>query len=121
VYGTRRRTARRTAVVVSSANDAETAQAEQDAAAAEAEADQAKKEADAANARADSIEAASAQSASTQTSGTAGSLPIGTIVTTLPAGCTKKVVNNVEYSYDGKNYYRAAFQGSQLVYVTAQP
>ena len=27
----------------------------------------------------------------------------------------------VEYYQCGKNYYRAAFQGSQLVYVTAKP
>lgn len=29
--------------------------------------------------------------------------------------------DGVEYSYDGKNYYRAAFQGNELVYVTGQP
>ena len=50
-----------------------------------------------------------------------GALPMGSVVTTLPEGCTKKEVDGVEYSYDGTNYYRAAFQGNQLVYGTAQP
>ena len=48
-------------------------------------------------------------------------LPQGTVVNALPEGCTMKVVDGVEYHHDGTNYYRAAFQGNQLVYVTAQP
>ncbi len=48
-------------------------------------------------------------------------LPVGTVVSTLPAGCTPKVVGGVEYRVCGSDFYRAAFQGSTLVYVTAQP
>jgi hypothetical protein len=48
-------------------------------------------------------------------------LPIGTVVTALPAGCTQTQVGGVQYSRCGADYYRAAFQGSNLVYVTAQP
>jgi len=48
-------------------------------------------------------------------------LPLGTVVSTLPAGCTAKTVGNVEYYHCGGNYYRAVFQGNNLVYVTAKP
>lgn len=48
-------------------------------------------------------------------------LPIGTVVHSLPGGCTSTPVNNVEYYYCGGNFYRAVFQGNQLVYVTAKP
>ncbi len=131
VYGTRRRTARRTAIIVSSADAAQTEQAEQDAADANARADAAEQDAADADARADAAEqdaaasqaeadAAKAASVS-QASGTPGALPIGTVVATLPDGCNKTVIGGVEYYYNGSNYYRAAFQGSQLVYVTTQP
>ena len=46
---------------------------------------------------------------------------MGTVVTALPEGCTQTAIGGVEYYHDGTNYYRAAFQGNQLVYVTAQP
>ena len=48
-------------------------------------------------------------------------LPLGTVVTALPAGCTSTPVGGVEYYYCGGNFYRAVFQGNQLVYVTAKP
>jgi hypothetical protein len=48
-------------------------------------------------------------------------LPLGTVVATLPAGCTPTPVGGVEYYHCGANFYRAAFQGNQLVYVTAKP
>lgn len=48
-------------------------------------------------------------------------LPMGTIVHTLPAGCPAKAIGGVEYYFCGGNYYRTAFQGSNLVYVTANP
>lgn len=122
VYGTRRRTARRTAVIVDSANEAETQQAEQEAAAAQAEADSANAAAAAAQAEADSLqkenEALKQQNAAASAS---GALPLGSVVETLPQGCTKKVIGGVEYQFDGVNYFKAAFQGSKLVYVTVKP
>jgi hypothetical protein len=48
-------------------------------------------------------------------------LPVGTVVARLPAGCVAIPVSGVEYYYCGGNYYRAAFQGDVLVYVTAKP
>jgi hypothetical protein len=48
-------------------------------------------------------------------------LPLGTVVHALPAGCTSTPVGGVEYYYCGGNFYRAVFQGNQLVYVTAKP
>ena len=48
-------------------------------------------------------------------------LPLGTVVSALPAGCTSTPVGGVEYYYCGGNFYRAVFQGNTLVYVTAQP
>lgn len=48
-------------------------------------------------------------------------LPLGTVVSQLPSGCTPEPVNGVEYYRCGANSYRAVFQGGNLVYVTAQP
>ena len=48
-------------------------------------------------------------------------LPLGTVLSALPAGCTSTPVGGVEYYYCGGNFYRAVFQGNKLVYVTAQP
>ena len=50
-----------------------------------------------------------------------GALPIGTVVSALPAGCAPLTVGGVEYQHCGVDYYRAAFQGNNLVYVTSQP
>ncbi|MGB5450964.1 MAG: hypothetical protein WBM71_06230 [Sedimenticolaceae bacterium] len=50
-----------------------------------------------------------------------GTLPIGTVVHTLPAGCTSTPVEGVDYYYCSGNFYRAAFSGNNLVYVTAKP
>jgi biotin carboxyl carrier protein len=48
-------------------------------------------------------------------------LPLGTVVHALPGGCTPTPVGGVQYYYCGGNFYRAVFQGNQLVYVTAKP
>ena len=48
-------------------------------------------------------------------------LPMGTVVSALPGGCTSTPVGGVEYYYCGGNFYRAVFQGNELVYVTAKP
>ena len=48
-------------------------------------------------------------------------LPLGTVVSSLPAGCTSTPVDGVNYYYCGGNFYRATFQGNNLVYVTAKP
>jgi len=51
----------------------------------------------------------------------AGALPLGTVVSTLPSGCTQTTSGGVQYYKCGADYYRTAFQGTNLVYVTAQP
>jgi len=50
-----------------------------------------------------------------------GTLPIGTVVSSLPDGCKSTSVNNQAYYECGGNYYRSAFQGNNLVYVTTDP
>ena len=48
-------------------------------------------------------------------------LPLGTVVSSLPAGCTSTPVGGVNYYYCAGNFYRATFQGNNLVYVTTKP
>jgi hypothetical protein len=48
-------------------------------------------------------------------------LPLGTVVATLPAGCTPTAIGGVNYYSCGGNYYKAAYEGSTLKYVTTQP
>jgi hypothetical protein len=48
-------------------------------------------------------------------------LPLGTVVSALPGGCTSTPVGGVNYYYCGGNFYQAKYQGSNLVYVTTKP
>jgi len=66
-------------------------------------------------------QAAPAAPAAQPPAATGKPLPLGTVVSALPAGCTSTPVGGVEYYYCGGNFYRAVFQGNKLVYVTAQP
>jgi len=113
IMGVRRRTARRTAVVVGSAAAAETAEAQQQTAAAQQQAAQAEQEAAAAKQQA----AAAQQQAATQP---ASAVPVGTVVQQLPAGCVNVTVGNTSYSDCGGVFYRSAFQGNTLVYVVVE-
>ena len=134
VFGVRRRTAVVTAVVVESADSAKVASANQQAAAAQQQAATANQQAAAANqqAAAANQQAAAAQQQTAAVKAAqatpapppaaAGApLPIGTVVTALPPGCVSTPVGGVEYYYGGGNFYRAVFQGNNLVYVTAKP
>jgi hypothetical protein len=47
-------------------------------------------------------------------------VPIGTVVHVLPGGCTSVVVGGVDYSDCGGSFYKAAFEGNNLVYVVVQ-
>jgi hypothetical protein len=124
IFGVRRRTARRTAVVVGSSVHAadqaqmaqqqqQTAAAQQQAAAAQQQAAAAEKEAAAAKQQAAAVPPPPAAAGAP--------LPLGTVVPALPAGCVSTPVGGVEYYYCGGNFYRAVFQGNTLVYVTAKP
>ena len=116
IYGVRRRTRRRTAVVAysagaatASAANAAAASSQQQAAAANQEAAAAKQEA----------AAAQQQLAATQAQATPG-VPVGTIVQTLPEKCTAVTVGNVQYQDCNNTFYKAAFQGNNLVYVVVE-
>jgi hypothetical protein len=112
ILGVRRRTARRTAVVVGSATAAsaatETAAAKQQAPAQQQGA-------------APQPQAAAAAPPPPAPPATGAALPLGTVVPALPPGCVSTPSGGVEYYYCGGNFYRAVFQGNQLVYVTARP
>jgi hypothetical protein len=52
----------------------------------------------------------------------AGPVPVGTVVHALPPGCAATPIGGVEYYNCAPGvYYRAVFQGNNLVYVSAQP
>ena len=106
IAGVRRRTARRTAVVVGSANAAASASAQQQAAPPPAET---------------APPPAPAPAPAPAAAPPSGALPLGTVVTALPAGCAATTIGGIQYQKCGVDYYKAAFQGSQLVYVTTQP
>ena len=130
--GRRRRTRRRTAVVVGTsvhaadqqADAQQQAAADQQVAAAEQEAAAAQQQAAAAEQRAAAAEqraAAAEQEAAAQQQAAGEPLPVGTVVPKLPEGCTSKTIGGVEYHECGGNYFRAAFQENNLVYVTTVP
>jgi hypothetical protein len=50
-----------------------------------------------------------------------GAPSVGTIVASLPAGCVPESRGGVEYQKCAGVYYRAAFQGNNLVYVVQAP
>lgn len=47
-------------------------------------------------------------------------VPIGTVVQALPEGCTSVVVGDTKYTDCHGVFYKAAFQGNNLVYVVVQ-
>jgi type II secretory pathway pseudopilin PulG len=47
--------------------------------------------------------------------------PVGTIVTTLPAGCSQTKLNNVDYLRCGSTYYKPGLVGDTAVFVVSQP
>jgi hypothetical protein len=136
VMGVRRRTAVVVGATVHAADSAQMAQSQQQAAAAQQQAAASQQQATAAKqetaaaqqqaAAAKQEAAAAKQQAAAVTPvpppAAAGALlPLGTVVSALPAGCVSTPVGGVEYYYCGGNFYRAMFQGNTLVYVTAQP
>jgi hypothetical protein len=117
--GVARRTAYRSAVVVTGAAVATTAAvASSSAAASSAAASQAAQSAQASQAAAQ--QPAARASAPPPSSG-AGPAAVGTVVGQLPGGCVSAPISGVEYYLCNGTYYRAAFQGNNLVYVVAKP
>jgi hypothetical protein len=92
---------------------ASAAQAQSASQASAAQAQAAQQQAQAAQAQAQAAQAAAARPA--------GAPPIGSVVSALPAGCVSAPKGGVEYHNCGGVYYRAAFQGNNLVYVVEAP
>jgi hypothetical protein len=118
VLGVRRRTRRRTAVVAYSAgaahSSATAAASQQQAAVTQQQAEVARQQAEVAQ-----QQAAVAQQQAV-TGQRASSVPIGTIAQALPTGCTAVTVGNAQYQDCKGTFYKAAFQGNNLVYVTVE-
>ena len=47
--------------------------------------------------------------------------PIGAMVPSLPPGCASTVINGVNYFNCGGVFYRAGFQGNNVVYIVSAP
>ena len=62
---------------------------------------------------------AAAAAANAQTA--ASALPIGTVVPNLPPGCNSTVIGEVNYFNCNAVYYRAGFQGNNIVYIVSAP
>ena len=121
VAGVARRTTRRTVAVVGT-EEASEASAQQAAVTQQQAATAQQQSATAAQQSATAQQqTAAAQQQAAVAPASGGALPLGTVVPSLPAGCSTTTAGGVEYYKCGANYYRTAFQGSNLVYVTAQP
>ena len=46
---------------------------------------------------------------------------VGSIVTTLPAGCTQTKLNKIDYMRCGSTYYKPTMVGDKVVFVVSQP
>ena len=75
----------------------------------------------AAAAQAAAANAAAAQAAAAAAQRAASQLPIGTMVSNLPPGCNSVVISGVDYFNCGGVFYRAGFQGNNIVYIVSQP
>jgi len=120
VAGVARRSMYRGAVVASTV--AVTNAAAMNAAAANAAAaNAAAAQAAAANAAAAQAAAAQASAAADAARAAASALPIGTMVPSLPPGCQSTVIGGINYFNCGGVFYRAGFQGNNVVYIVSAP
>ena len=65
--------------------------------------------------------AANAAAAAAAAQQAAAGLPIGTMVPVAAPGCTSTVIGGVNYFQCGGVYYRAGFQGNNIVYIVSAP
>jgi hypothetical protein len=75
----------------------------------------------AANAAAAQAAAANAAASAAAAQQAAAGLPVGTMVPSLPPGCISTVIGGVNYFHCGSVFYRAGFQGNNVVYVVSTP
>jgi hypothetical protein len=110
--GVARRTTRRVAVASTSTTAATSATAQQQAATAQQQSATAQQQSATAQ-----QQTAAAQQQTAASARPPGALATGAVVTALPAGCKPETRSGVEYQNCEGVYYRAAFQGENLVYV----
>ena len=115
--GVARRSMYRQAVAASAMNAAAANAAAANMAAANAAAAQAA----AANAAAAQAAAANAAAAAAAAQRAAAALPIGSTVPYLPPNCSSTVINAINYFNCAGVYYRAGFQGNNIVYIVSVP
>jgi len=120
VAGVARRSMYREAAVVSTVAVTSAAVATS-AAANMAYANAAAAQAAAANAAAAQAAAANAAAAAAAAQQAAAGLPVGTMVPSLPPGCTSTVIGGINYFNCAGVYYRAGFQGNSVVYIVSAP
>jgi len=113
VAGVARRTAVRTTAAVSA-----TASSQQAAAASQQQAQVSQQQAQVAQQQA---QVAQQQAATAQAQAAAAKLPVGTVVSALPQGCTSAQVSGASYFNCGGTYYKPSYQSNNVVYVVAQP
>lgn len=77
--------------------------------------------ANSANATAAQTAAPAAAPAAAPTPPVYGPLPVGTVISVLPADCAPVTAAGVQYQHCGDNFFQAVLQGSNLVYITATP
>jgi membrane protein involved in colicin uptake len=65
--------------------------------------------------------AASAAAAAQRAPAPGAAVPVGTIVPNLPSGCSSIVIGGVNYFNCAGVYYRAGFQGNNIVYIVSAP
>jgi len=119
VAGVARRSMYREAAVVSTV--AVTSAAANAAAANMAYANAAAAQAAASNAAAAQAAAANAETSAAASQRAAAALPMGAMVPSLPPGCASTVINGVNYFNCGGVFYRAGFQGNNVVYIVSAP
>jgi hypothetical protein len=113
VAGVARRTTRRVVVASSASNQQQqSATAQQQAATAQQQSATAQQQSATAQ-----QQSATAQQQAAAAARPAGAPPVGTVVSSLPAGCKPETRGGVEYQNCDGVLYRAAFQGNNLVYV----
>jgi len=61
------------------------------------------------------------QAAAAQAQAAAAKLPVGTVVSALPQGCTSAQISGASYFNCGGTYYKPSFQSNNVVYIVAQP
>jgi len=110
--GVARRTTRRVAVASTTTATANSATAQQQAATAQQQSATAQQQSATAQ-----QQTAAAQQQAAAAARPPGAPAAGAVVSALPAGCKPETRSGVEYQNCGGVYYRAAFQGDNLVYV----